>query len=121
MGRIPEVGMAQEDRGSERRQATPGEGGGAGPAERPWRVDPGTSIKIGTGLFLLVVFILFIIQNSDPVLVNFVFFRANIRLIWVFLGCAVIGGLIAWLVGRPRRRAMKRLVEELERQRRDQG
>jgi uncharacterized integral membrane protein len=112
--------VASGDGGSEG-QERPGQGGAAPPAERPWKVDPGTAIKVGAGLFLLIVFILFIIQNSDPVLVNFVFFRANIRLIWVFLGCAVIGGLIAWLVGRPRRRAMKRLVEELERQRRDQG
>lgn len=88
---------------------------------RPWSVDPGTAIKVGLGLFLLVVFILFIIQNSDPVRVNFVFFRAQIRLIWVFLGCAVIGGVIAWLVGRPRRRAMKRLIDELERQRQGRG
>ncbi|HEV8571912.1 MAG TPA: LapA family protein [Actinomycetota bacterium] len=112
--------MAHGDGGSER-QGRPGQGGAAPPAERPWKVEPGTAIKVGLGLFLLVVFILFIIQNSDPVLVNFVFFRANIRLIWVFLGCAVIGGVIAWLVGRPRRRAMKRLIDELERQRRDRG
>ncbi|MGH2681907.1 MAG: LapA family protein [Actinomycetota bacterium] len=111
--------MAQEERGPGRPGATPGERGSTASDERPWKVEPGTAIKIGAGLFLLVIFILFIIQNADPVLVNFVFFRANIRLIWVFLGCAVIGGVIAWLVGRPRRRAMKRLVEELERQRRE--
>ena len=107
--------MAQGDGGSEGQpQPTTDER-----AQRPWKVDTGTAIKVGVGLLLLVIFILFIIQNSRPVEVNFVFFRADIRLIWVFLGCAVIGGIIAWLVGRPRRRAMKRLVEELERQRRD--
>jgi uncharacterized integral membrane protein len=113
--------VASGDGGAERRPETPPQGRGAAPAERPWQVEPGTAIKVGLGLFLLVIFILFIIQNSNLVLVNFVFFRASIRLIWVFLGCAVIGGAIAWLVGRPRRRAMKRLVEELERQRRDRG
>ncbi|HEV8682549.1 MAG TPA: LapA family protein [Actinomycetota bacterium] len=112
--------MASGDGGSER-QERPAAGGSAPPAERPWKVEPGTAIKVGLGLLLLILFILFIIQNSDPVPVNFVFFRANIRLIWVFLGCAVIGGVIAWLVGRPRRRAMRRLIEELERQRRDRG
>jgi uncharacterized integral membrane protein len=111
--------MAQRDTGPERRPEPAA--GTAPPAERPRKVEPGTAIKVGAGLFLLVIFILFIIQNSNPVEVNFVFFRANIRLIWVFLGCAVIGGIIAWLIGRPRRRAMKRLVEELERQRRDRG
>jgi uncharacterized integral membrane protein len=112
--------MASGDGGSERQQR-PAEPRTAPSAERPWKVDTGTAIKVGIGLLLLVIFILFIIQNSRPVEVNFVFFRADIRLIWVFLGCAVIGGIIAWLVGRPRRRAMKRLVEELERQRHDRG
>ena len=112
--------MTSGNGGSEGREQPSG-GETAAPVERPWRVDTGTAIKVGTGLLLLVIFILFIIQNSRPVEVNFVFFRADIRLIWVFLGCAVIGGIIAWLVGRPRRRAMKRLVEELERQRRDRG
>jgi uncharacterized integral membrane protein len=112
--------MASGDGGSGRQEPAAG-ARGAPPAERPWKVEPGAAIKVGVGLFLLVIFILFIIQNSDPVRVNFVFFRANIRLIWVFLGCAVIGGVIAWLVGRPRRRAMRRLIEELERQRRDRS
>ena len=111
--------MASGDGGAER--AEPPEGAPTASAEPPWKVEPGTAVKVGLGLFLLVIFILFIIQNSNLVLVNFVFFRANIRLIWVFLGCAVIGGVIAWLVGRPRRRAMKRLIEELERQRRNRA
>lgn len=89
------------------------------PERRLDREQRGAALKIGFGLFLLIIFVLFIIQNSDPVEVNFVFFKRNILLIWVFLGCAVIGSLVTWLVGRPRRRAMRRLVEELERQRRE--
>jgi uncharacterized integral membrane protein len=77
------------------------------------------ALKIGIGLVLVIIFVLFIIQNSKDVEVNFVFFRRDIRLIWVFLACALIGSLVTWLVGRPRRRAMRRLVEELERQRRE--
>ena len=77
------------------------------------------ALKIGIGLFILILFVLFIIQNSVRVPVDFVFFTRRIRLIWIFLACALIGSLITWLVGRPRRRAMRRLVEELERQRRE--
>lgn len=77
------------------------------------------ALKIGIGLFILILFVLFIIQNSGRVPVDFVFFTRRIRLIWVFLACALIGSVVTWLVGRPRRRAMRRLVEELERQRRE--
>jgi uncharacterized integral membrane protein len=98
----------QDERGQERP-----------PERRLDREQRGAAVKIAIGLFLLVIFVLFIIQNSDPVEVNFVFFKGDIRLIWVFLACALLGALVTWLVGRPRRRAMRRLVEELERQRRE--
>ncbi len=75
------------------------------------------ALKIGLGLLLLVIFVLFILRNSHLVRVDFVFFDTRARLIWVFLACALIGSLVTWLVGRPRRRAMRRLVQELERQR----
>jgi uncharacterized integral membrane protein len=75
------------------------------------------ALKIGLGLFLLVIFVLFILRNSHLVRVDFVFFDTRARLIWVFLACALIGSIVTWLVGRPRRRAMRRLVQELERQR----
>jgi uncharacterized integral membrane protein len=98
----------QEDRGREPAQE-----------RRLDREQRGAALKVGIGLFLLIIFILFIIQNSGRVPVDFVFFTRRIRLIWVFLACALIGSVVTWLVGRPRRRAMKRLVEELERQRRE--
>lgn len=89
------------------------------PERRLDREQRGAALKIGFGLFLLIIFVLFIIQNSGRVPVDFVFFTRRIRLIWVFLACALLGSLVTWLVGRPRRRAMRRLVEELERQRRE--
>jgi uncharacterized integral membrane protein len=89
------------------------------PERRLDREQRGAALKIGIGLFLLIVFVLFIIQNSGRVPVDFVFFTKRIRLIWVFLACALLGASVTWLVGRPRRRAMRRLVEELERQRRE--
>lgn len=77
------------------------------PEEQAPRLDPGERraiAKIAVGLVLLVLFIIFVIQNARPVQVDFVFFSAQIRLIWVFLACALIGALVTWLVGRQRRR-----------------
>lgn len=98
----------QDERGQERP-----------PERRLEREQRTAALKIGIGLFLLIIFVLFIIQNSGRVPVDFVFFTRRIRLIWVFLACALLGSLVTWLVGRPRRRAMRRLVEEMERQRRE--
>lgn len=92
---------------------------GSAPERRLDREQRTAALKIGIGLLLIIIFVLFIIQNSGRVAVDFVFFTKRIRLIWVFLACALIGALVTWLVGRPRRRAMRRLVEELERQRRE--
>ncbi|HEX2031815.1 MAG TPA: LapA family protein [Actinomycetota bacterium] len=76
-----------------------------------------TIAKVVVGLVLLVLFLIFVIQNSEPVRVSFIFTDAEIALVWVFLGCAVFGGLIAYLVGRPGRRQMRRYIEQLEKQR----
>ncbi len=87
----------------------------APPAEP--RSDRMVAVKVVVALALIVLFVLFIVQNADPVEVNFVFVRSEVRLIWVFLACAVIGGIVAWLIGRPRRRATRKLLREYERQR----
>lgn len=55
-------------------------------------------------LLLLVTFlILFVVQNSQPAPVDFVFFTRNPRLIWVMFGCSVAGGIIGFFIGRPGR------------------
>jgi uncharacterized integral membrane protein len=71
--------------------------------------------KIIAGLVILVLFVVFVTQNSQEIDVNLVFVTATIPLIWVFLGCALIGGLIALLLGRPGRRASRKYIKELER------
>jgi uncharacterized integral membrane protein len=43
----------------------------------------------------------FIISNDDPAPVSFVFFTRHPPLIWVMFACAVLGGLIGYLIGRP--------------------
>lgn len=77
----------------------------------------GTIAKVVLALVLLVLFLIFVIQNADPVQVSFIFTEAEIPLVWVFLGCAVLGGVIAYLVGRPGRRATRRYIEDLEKRR----
>jgi uncharacterized integral membrane protein len=49
---------------------------------------------------LAILFGVFIAQNSREVRVDFVFFSAQIRLIWVFLLCGVIGMIIDRLLQR---------------------
>lgn len=43
---------------------------------------------------LLLLFAVFVTKNSGEVEVHFVFFKAEIRLIWVFLLCGALGALI---------------------------
>ena len=52
------------------------------------------------GGILAILFGVFIAQNATEVKIHFVFFSANIRLIWVFLICAVLGGIIDRLLQR---------------------
>ena len=79
------------------------------------RMDSATIVKVLVGLILAILFIVFVAQNSKPVTVNFVFGDARVRLIWVFVACALIGGIVAFLLGRPGRRANRRYIKELER------
>ncbi len=46
------------------------------------------------GGVLAIIFGVFIAQNAVEIKIHFVFFTANIRLIWVFLICAVLGAVI---------------------------
>lgn len=74
------------------------------------------------GGIIAILFGVFIAQNADPVRVQFVFFTAEVRLIWVFLICAVIGAVIDRLLQRrgvlpsTRRRQRKEAKEQQKRQ-----
>lgn len=58
-------------------------------------------VKIVQLTLIAVVFAIFVLQNADPVDVNFLIFSLNIRLIWVIFGCAALGGVAGYLIGRP--------------------
>ena len=45
--------------------------------------------------------IVFVVANSQPVQVNFVFITRHPRLIWVMVACAILGGVVGYLLGRP--------------------
>ncbi|SRR5712692_6757956 len=57
--------------------------------------------KALVGLALVIVLIVFVVANSQPVQVNFVFLTRHPRLIWVMVACAVLGGIVGYLLGRP--------------------
>jgi uncharacterized integral membrane protein len=71
--------------------------------------------KVVIALVLIVLFLVFVMQNSDPVPVKFLFLDAQIPLFWVYVGCAAIGGAVTWLLGHSRRRTNRRYIKELER------
>lgn len=58
-------------------------------------------VKIVQLTLIAVVFAVFVLQNADPVDVNFLIFSLNIRLIWVIFGCAGLGAVAGYLIGRP--------------------
>jgi uncharacterized integral membrane protein len=85
------------------------------PASPEPRRDAATIAKVIVGLVVVILFIVFVAQNSQLVTINFVFGDARVRLIWVFVACALIGALAAYLLGRSGRRANRKYVRELER------
>jgi uncharacterized integral membrane protein len=57
--------------------------------------------KVLVTLAIVVILVIFIISNSQPVQVDFVFVTRHPRLIWVMFACAVLGGIVGYLIGRP--------------------
>jgi uncharacterized integral membrane protein len=106
MARSEEAIVQEEGRPADR---------GAQPSPEPPKRDRGTTVKVIVALVLLILFILFVAGNSQEVSVNLVFDTAQVRLIWVFVGCALIGAVIAFLLGRPARRNTRKYIQELER------
>jgi uncharacterized integral membrane protein len=71
--------------------------------------------KVLVALAIVVILIIFIVSNSQPVPVDFVFVTRRPRLIWVMFACAVLGGLVGYLIGRPGKQV------RLHRKREEQG
>jgi uncharacterized integral membrane protein len=58
-------------------------------------------VRAGLVVALLVVLIVFVLQNSQPVPVKLLVLEGNPRLIWVIVLCAAIGGVVGYLLGKP--------------------
>lgn len=54
-------------------------------------------------LGIITILVLFIVWNAHKVPVSFVFATSDIGLIWVMLACAVLGGIVGFIIGRPGR------------------
>ncbi|MEX0832451.1 MAG: LapA family protein [Actinomycetota bacterium] len=59
--------------------------------------------KLLAALAILILLIVFIIQNSEPVTIDWVFFQRESRVIWVMVTSAVLGGVVGYLIARPGR------------------
>ena len=63
--------------------------------------------KAIAALAVFVALMLFVVGNAQPVEVNFLFGTFHPRLIWVMVTCAVLGGILGYLLGRPGHEAKK--------------
>jgi Protein of unknown function (DUF1049). len=61
--------------------------------------------KALVAVVIVTILVIFIITNSQAVEVHFVVATRRIRLIWVMFTCAVLGGILGYLVGSPGMRA----------------
>jgi len=66
------------------------------------------SPKFWVGMILVILFAVFVAQNHKTVQVDYIFFMKESYLIWVMLICGVLGFVVGWLWGRPRRVDAKR-------------
>jgi uncharacterized integral membrane protein len=60
----------------------------------------------GASVLVVSLLLIFVIENSDAVQVSFVFFSADISLIWVIVLSAVIGGAVGPAGARVARRRL---------------
>ena len=70
------------------------------------RARRGRFVKVLIALVLIVLFIVFVTSNAKETKVSFVFFKSDIALIWVMFGCAVVGGIVGYLIGKPGRQLL---------------
>ena len=79
--------------------------GSAGPAARGVqdidRLRRARLTKVLIALGIVVILLIFITSNSQGVKVHFVFFTRRPPLIWVMFACAVLGGIVGYLIGKP--------------------
>ena len=73
----------------------------ASPPSGAHPVAKGRGGKILALAILVVVLIVFVFQNADPVKVDFLVLTGHPRLIWLIVGCVLAGLAVGYLLGRP--------------------
>ncbi len=58
-------------------------------------------LRAGVIGIALVVLIVFVLQNAQPVEVHLLLFSGRPLLIWVIVACAALGGIVGYALGRP--------------------
>jgi uncharacterized integral membrane protein len=99
-------GSSEEDLGSGSGRAQ-SSGSRQEDAKHMRRLARARQVRLAKTIFALVIIvglIIFVLQNAEPVPIRFFVTTAHPRLIWVLVGCAVLGGMAGYLVGRPGRR-----------------
>jgi uncharacterized integral membrane protein len=87
-------------------------GQGTPPEQETGRLTKG-EIRWIIGGVLAILFGVFVAQNADEIKIDFLFFSLNVRLIWLFLICAVLGAVLDRLLQRrgvlpmPRRKRLE--------------
>jgi len=77
--------------------------------QRPQRRPPSreNQMRLIGALVVAAVLIIFAVQNRNDVRVSFLFFHWDARVIYVIIVSALLGMLVAYLLGRRRRRVRR--------------
>jgi uncharacterized integral membrane protein len=77
--------------------------------QRPQRRPPSreNQMRLVGALVVAAVLVIFAVQNRHVVLVSFLFFHWDARVIYVIIVSALLGMLVAYLLGRRRRRVRR--------------
>lgn len=71
--------------------------------------DGGSIIPKGRGgrlvatAIVLILLIIFVFRNAQPVRLDFIVVSGHPRLIWLIVGCVLVGAAIGYTLGRPAR------------------
>ncbi|HEU5003371.1 MAG TPA: LapA family protein [Actinomycetota bacterium] len=77
-------------------------GGAPTPSERS-SIAKGRGGKAVAAAILVILAIIFVIGNLNRVRVNFIITSGHPRMIWLIVGCLLIGGITGFMLGRPAR------------------
>ncbi|HLI57450.1 MAG TPA: LapA family protein, partial [Actinomycetota bacterium] len=59
--------------------------------------------KIVVAAILVVVVVVFVLRNSERVTLDFIVASGHPRMIWLIVGCVLIGVAVGYFLGRPSR------------------